>query len=699
MAKRMGKGGIVVHIGTEYTDKDIKRAQADLRRLEGTAKTTSTGMGKFGSTMQNAVGRNLYSVQTALAGAVAGMGAFALSMAVDGVQSAAAEEQQLAKLRSALDNVNQGFALDSITAFIDKLMYATNVADDELRPAFQTLVTATRDAAKAQDLLSLAVDISVAKNRSLASVSTALSKAANGQTTALTRLGVPLSENARAAGGFDTAIQELQATFTGSAAAAADTFAGRLANLQIVFDETKESFGTGFLTGIEESLAGMGSISDAAVGMQPAFEDLGESVGELVGQIVTLTSAISNMKNTFGPVADFFNPINSAAGAFELLGLAIDTVADKVGLGFLTQTDAAQGSLRTLVSTDFTNLNTSLGIVNTNLNTVARPRVASISVVLQQRFNAGQVGMSPDLTRILDDYFEDLADNIETGSTVVADAAKKVDPFKAWTDSLADEGRKLIARARLIAKGIPPAMADGILSDPGWRRIVKGVMGQGAAAVRSYVEQWTKAPDGIAGIGGRVDAIVETARERLRGLRESEKEFRDIQKGFADIALDFGRVTTVDTSLPVTAETITDNLRQRLASVREFSRALTELQDRGLGPTALTDIIRLGPFEGLQYAKAILEGGQVTVDTIANLSTQFQAPADVIGRIGAEAVTGTTMGALQAAQTFTVQAGAVQITVNGEVTAATTRQIREAVTQAFTDVGREARTRGRTGVR
>lgn len=696
MAKRMGKGGIVVHIGTEYTDKDIKRAQADLRRLEGSAKTTTTGMSKFGSTMQNAVGRNLYSVQTALAGAVAGMGAFALSMAVEGVQSAAAEEQQLAKLKSALDNVNQGFALDSITAFIDKMMYATNVADDELRPAFQTLVTATRDAAKAQDLLSLAVDISVAKNKSLASVSTALSKAANGQTTALTRLGVPLSENARAAGGFDIAIQELQATFTGAAAAAADTFAGRLANLQIVFDETKEAFGTGFLEGIESSLGGLGTLGDAFVGLQPHVENLGRELGIVTGQVIILTAELSKIRESLGPIAEFINPIQGLANMFTVLGLGIEAAKDS--LDILPQSgDAASASMRNLAGSDFTNLNTNLGIVNDNLNTVTRPR--EMSIVLRTFFEAGQVGISPDLTRILDDYFEGLKDEIEGGASDVAAAAKKVDPFKAWTDSLAEEGRKLVARARLVAKGIPAAMADGILSDPGWQRIVKGVMGAGAAAVRTYVEQWSKAPDGIAAIGERVDAIVEAARTRLGRLRESEREFRDIQKGFADIATDFGKVTTVDTSLPITAETITDNLRQRLASVREFSRALGELQERGLGPTALTDIIRLGPFEGLQYAKAILEGGQVTVDTIANLSTQFQAPADVIGRIGAEAVTGTTMGALQAAQTFTVQAGAVQITVNGEVTAATTRQIREAVTQAFTDVGREARTRGRTGVR
>lgn len=695
--KRMGKGGIVVHIGTEYTDKDIKRAQADLRRLEGSAKTTSTGMGKFGSTMQNAVGRNLYSVQTALAGAVAGMGAFALSMAVDGVQSAMAEEQQLAKLRNTLDNVNQGFAMDSVTRFIDKLMYATNVVDDELRPAFQSLVSVTKDAAEAQDLLTLAVDISARTGKSLATVSTALAKAAGGQTTALNRLVPGLSDGTNKSKDFSTILGQLKDQFQGAAAAAADTFAGRLKNLQIIFDETKEAFGTGFIEGITESLDGFGDISDAVVAMQPQIEDLGREFGILFGEVITLIGAFSRLRESMGIFDDIFlNPLGAVSGGLDLVSTGLENLGHQLGM----VTDGANGAtsgLHALAGSDFANLEMKLYRVGIAADQAEKDRV--LNITLQAKFNAGQVGVSDYVTRTLNQYFEDLEETVDTGAGGVTTAAKKIDPFKAWTDSLDDEGRKLIARARLVAKGIPPAMADGILSDPGWRRIVKGVMAQGAAAVRSYVEQWTKAPDGVAAIGERVDMIVDAARERLRGLRESEREFRDIQKGFADIALDFGKVTTVDTSLPITAETITDNLRQRLASVREFSRALTELQDRGLGPTALTDIIRLGPFEGLQYAKAILEGGQVTVDTIANLSTQFQAPADVIGRIGAEAVTGTTMGALQAAQTFTVQAGAVQITVNGEVTAATTRQIREAVTQAFTDVGREARTRGRTGVR
>jgi hypothetical protein len=696
MARRTGKGGIVVDIGTSYDDRGMRRAQNDVRQFGNTAKGATGPMSKFGSTMQTAVGKNLMSVQSAAAGALAGLGAFVGMMAVDGIQSAAAEEQQLARLRSALDNVNQGFALDSITAFIDKLMYATNVVDDELRPAFQTLVTATRDAKQAQDLLTLAVDISVAKQRDLGSVATALARASTGSATALTRLGVPLSENAKKAGNFGIAVAELQTAFTGAAAASADTFAGRLENLQIVFDETKEAFGTGFLEGIEESLDGLGSISDVAVGLQTTFEDLGRSVGDTVGQVIDLVDKISRLQQSLGFLSDSFNPIAGAARDIGILSSVLEIVGNKIGLNVVPSARDAKNEILAMSQMDMSYLRQQLGLVSAAADEAARPR--TLSIVLQARFNAGQVGMSPDLTRILNAYFESQIDDSYYSAADVKVAPPR-DPFKEWTASLSEQSRVLATRVKLVAAGIPAVMADSILSSPDWRRIVKGVLAAGRQGVDAYVSQWLRAPDGVAAIADRVEAIVDVADQRLERIRDRADEFRDVQRQFADIAADFGKLTTVNPDLPLTGETISQNLRQRLATVKQFAASLDQLREKGLGPIALADIIRLGPFEGLQYAKAILEGGQVTIDTVANLSSQFQAPANVIGQIGAEVTTGTTLAAIQAGQQFQVQAGAVQITVNGEVTATVRQQITDAVTDAFSQVGREARTRGRAGVR
>lgn len=698
MARSMNKPGIVVHIGTEYTDRDLKKAQADLRRLETTAKGSTSSVSKFGDTMKKSLLSNFGGLQTAVAGAVAGIGAFTLAMAVDGVRAAAQEEQQLARLKSALDNVNQGFALPGITEAIDRMMYATGVADDQLRPAFQTLVTATRDAEEAQRLLSVALDISVAKQRDLGSVATALAKASNGQVTALTRLGVPLSEGARQAGNFSVAVGELQAAFGGAAAANADTFAGKLQILQVAFEETKEAFGTGFLEGIESSLGGFNTIGDTMVDLQPQIEKLGEGFGELTGQVVELYAAILDVRESLGPIADL--PLQGLTGVINVLGMGVDVLRQRlVDTGLVAST--ATDNLRIMGVTDFSYLTASLDAAAAAADNVARPR--QLNIVVATRFAAGGVGVSDYVTRALDDYFEDVAATAATASSSAGSAAaaavKKENPFGDFVDMLASEAKKQQARARLIAKGIPAAMADGILSDPGWAKIAAGVMGAGRDAVRKYVEQWTKGTQGMQEIGSRVDSIVQAARDRLDALRDEQQAFEDIRQDFAETARDFGAVTTLGTNVPLSAESITANLRQRLQIVRKFADSLTKLRDAGLGPAALADIIGLGPFEGLQYAEAILAGGAATIGEIKTITAGFVTPANTIATIGAEVTTGKTAAMLDQSTNFTVQAGGVQITVNGEVTQQVVRQIEDAVTKALRDVGRESRARGRGGVR
>ena len=250
----------------------------------------------------------------ALAGAAAAAGALAIKMGVDGVKAAMEEQKALAQLTTALDNVGQGFAQTQVDQFIDDLMFATGVADDELRPAFVRLVSATKDAAAAQDLLSLALDISVGTGRSLEGVTLALSKAATGQTTALRRLGVPLSDAAVKSGDLQAITAELSQTFQGQAAAAAGTMAGRMQILQVAASELQEAFGTGVLGALADSADGASDLATKLRDLQGAAEEFGADVGGLI---------------TFGmDVFEVFKTAEESIGSFvDSLGPAADTVA------------------------------------------------------------------------------------------------------------------------------------------------------------------------------------------------------------------------------------------------------------------------------------------------------------------------------------------------------------------------------------
>jgi len=277
--------GIQIVVGTDYNDRDLKRAQRDLDRLKGQAAKTAGPMARLGNTLRGSLGPSL-----ALAGAAAG--AFALRLGVDAVKAAAEEEQAVARLATALKNAGQSLALEPLEDGIDRMARSTGVADDQLRPAMITLVNATQDAAQAQGLLSLALDISAGSGRDLSSVTMALAKAANGQVTALRRLGVPLSDAAVKSKDLNTITAELQQTFRGQASASANTFKGRMQRLNVAVGELQESLGKGLIEGLEGGRDGTDSMGDAIKDLEPIVSGLGYQVGSVIGEIGQFTQVV-----------------------------------------------------------------------------------------------------------------------------------------------------------------------------------------------------------------------------------------------------------------------------------------------------------------------------------------------------------------------------------------------------------------------
>ena len=236
--------------------------------------------GKFGGAVTK--------IAAASAAAFAGLAA-GLALAT---KAAAEDQQSFEQLRIAIKNTTG--ATDAMVQAIDdqilKMSIAVGVADDQLRPAFGNLVRATGDATKAQDLLSTALDISAATGKPLEAVSIALAKAANGQVTALTRLGVPLDENAVKAKDFDAILSQLNETFGGAAAANADTFAGKMARLRVVAGEVVETIG-GAVLPIVSNLATL--FLDKVV---PAFQTFSDVVGPKLNEAFALYASIIQEK-------------------------------------------------------------------------------------------------------------------------------------------------------------------------------------------------------------------------------------------------------------------------------------------------------------------------------------------------------------------------------------------------------------------
>lgn len=225
----------------------------------------------------------------AFAAAGAAAAAYAGKLLVDGVKAAVEDEKAQLALATSLRNVTNATdaQIAATEAYITKTSLAKGVTDDQLRPSLDRLLRSTGDVTKAQELQTLALDVAAGSGRSLESVSAALARAYDGNTSSLSRLGVGLSAAELKTMSFDQIAKTLAVTFENQASVQADTFSGKLDRLKIAFDEGKETVGSFVLDAITPMVD---FVVNKAV---PGITSLAENIGE-------------NLKPLFKDLSDFF---------------------------------------------------------------------------------------------------------------------------------------------------------------------------------------------------------------------------------------------------------------------------------------------------------------------------------------------------------------------------------------------------------
>ena len=254
---------IVVSALSTFNNKGLKKGKKEISAFEKQVKT-------FGRTFAAA-----FSV-TALT-----------RFSREAVKAFAADEKAAKALEIQLRNTGYQFSAPSVELYINNLQRATGVLDDELRPAFQQLLTVTGSITKSQDALNTAMDVSAATGRSLTQVTTALSRAYAGNTTGLSRLGAGLDKNLLKAGNMDDIMAELNNKFSGQAAARLDTYAGKLSLISVAAANSREIIGKGLLDalsalGKDNSIASVtNSMEDFATATSEVLVGLGKVAGKL----------------------------------------------------------------------------------------------------------------------------------------------------------------------------------------------------------------------------------------------------------------------------------------------------------------------------------------------------------------------------------------------------------------------------------
>ena len=265
-----------IPIISEFDGKGIDKAIKQFKQLE-----------TVGEKAQFAIKKAAIPAAAALGAVTAALGA--------AVAAAAEDEAQAAQLALTLNNVT-GATEKQVKAtedMISAMSRATGTADSELRPALATLVTGTKDIATATEALSLAQDIAIGSNKSLAEVSDALAKAYGGNMKGLQALSPEIKAMIKDGASLDEVMNVLGGTFGGAAATAANTAAGKFKILKNSLEETKESIGAALLPVVEKVLPVLQKFADWAQNNPQAFLAIAGAITAISVAILAVNFAMA----------------------------------------------------------------------------------------------------------------------------------------------------------------------------------------------------------------------------------------------------------------------------------------------------------------------------------------------------------------------------------------------------------------------
>ena len=312
----------------------------DVDNLNKSLKTASGDVDTFG----DKVGKAGLAIGKAFAAAAAAAGAAAIAIGIDAVKAAIDDEKAQTQLALALENATGATdaQIKATEASILQMSLATGVADDELRPALARLVRSTSDTSKAQDLLAIALDVAAATGKPVEAVANSLAKAYDGNTAALGKLGIGLSAAELKTMSFDQVQTKLSSLFGGAAAANAETYAGKIARVQIAFDEAKETLGTALLPILDKFLSFINQNALPAItaftsafsltgtdGFGKTISEVGNVIKNTVQPIFTgLKSVFDNVRNAIAKNKDEFQSF------YEVIAFVAPILGKVIGAAF-----------------------------------------------------------------------------------------------------------------------------------------------------------------------------------------------------------------------------------------------------------------------------------------------------------------------------------------------------------------------------
>jgi len=266
---------------------------------------------------------------------------------VDGVRAASEAETAQTALNQALAQTGQysEATSDRLEQLAKDLSVVTGVEDDLIVKNMALIQNlAALDEQGLSRATEAALDLQAAlsgKGVSLEAASEALSKAANGNVTALQRMGIEVRKGATDAQTFANALEAVNARFGGSAAAQQKTFQGSLNGLSNSFNNLQESIGN-LIVQNPAVINAMNAISKVLQDVTDDVNDAGPSLKIILGEslvfaanataftVIALERFIAILQSTFGQLQRLQLPIVGLIGVYKALTQGIDEATNYI---------------------------------------------------------------------------------------------------------------------------------------------------------------------------------------------------------------------------------------------------------------------------------------------------------------------------------------------------------------------------------
>jgi hypothetical protein len=591
--------------------------------------------------------------------AFAALGAASLKYGADAVSAAASDQQAQLKLAKTLENVTGATdgAIAATEKFITEQQFATGVSDTQLRPALENLVRATGDVTKAQELLTLGLDVSAGSGRDLESISLALAKAQGGQFTALQRLGIMIPETVKKSKDFTKVQEYLNELFGGQAAVAADTYAGKMKILRERLGETQETLGSALLPvltkfadfviqnimpGLEvfiNALTGNQSLSSSFSDTQRRAFEFGNVVRAIVQTVVNYIPflvkfgaalvgmfVVAKVAAAAGAIIKIVGGLVTAFQTLRKVGLAA-TIATAFATGGLSVAAGAAGTVAALaaIAVGFAALD--------KVTDKYKENVAGLPPIV-----IAPDGVKNDVKDFKDVVLPTLDETAKGAGKVATEAKKATTAVKG----LSEEGKNSQKRMAFFNQELKVS-ADNILKLEDDLKSTTGVLETAIDKFNDFKNGVKNAIEGVLNFGTAQNQSadsVQNAKDAQFALTKAQEEYDKTlktdnieaqQKALEDLQA----AQTAATDSVTKKKSFIQVLQDQAALASTFAGKVQTLITMGLSETAIGQVLAAGADAGTKIADEIIAGGSTVVDQVNTLVSATSSVATQVGDMAA----------------------------------------------------------------